>query len=290
VSRIAFLVFFFCMLISIASYANEIDYSNCTSIQEVIARETQEISVTHPADHDELAQLYVSRGESYLLDAQYDKAVEDFQNANFHIGYCRDVDAAKVVAFRTAFGEVVSYDNLGMAEQTQQALEQLKTIATHVVCNDCIEYHPYQVMVTPSANRLHFRDLVRPVVNKMHFRDIIVPCKHKKEGNQQSQQHQDNYDDILGPNQPPEPNWCEEVVVGVGRAMDAISCLAPNKAVRIALVGVIEALIQRGVKCCQAGGFWKACVAPITRKWREWKNNKEKNVLPNAQNLPFYIS
>ena len=52
----------------------------------------------------------------------------------------------------------------------------------------------------------------------------------------------------------------------------------------------IEALITRGVKCCQTGNFWKACVAPIARKWREWKNNKEKSILPNEQNLPLYIN
>lgn len=107
--RIPFLVAFFSILISTVSYANGVDYSNCRSIREAIARETQEISATHPADHDELAQL-------------------------------------------------------------------------------------------------------------------------------------------------------------------------------------IEALITRGMKCCQAGGFWKACVAPITRKWREWKNNKERSVLPNAQNLPLYVN
>lgn len=76
--RIVFLVAFFALLMSTVSYANEIDYGNCGSIQEAIARETQEICSTHPADYDELAQLYVSRGESYLLDAQYDKAAEDF--------------------------------------------------------------------------------------------------------------------------------------------------------------------------------------------------------------------
>ncbi len=79
--RIAFLVVFSCMLVSVVSYASEMDYGNCGSIQDVIAQETQEITGAHPADHDELAQLYASRGESYLLNAQYDKAVEDFQSA-----------------------------------------------------------------------------------------------------------------------------------------------------------------------------------------------------------------
>lgn len=62
----------------------------------MIEKETQEIL---SARQDELAHLYVARGESYLLDAQYDKAIKDFQIANSHIGYCRDVDSALGVAF-----------------------------------------------------------------------------------------------------------------------------------------------------------------------------------------------
>jgi hypothetical protein len=281
----------FCTVIGISCAASEIDYSNCGSIRDVIERETQEISSTDPSDHDELAELYVSRGESYLLDAQYDKAAEDFQNANFHIGNCRNASSAMVVAFRAAFGEVVCYDNLGMQEQTEQALEKLRTIADHVGCNDCIEHRPCHGTITPSANRLHFRNLVKPAVNKMHFRNMIISCQQKKDkdAGQQQQGNQDSYSDILGPDQPPDLRWCEEVVTGVGRAMDAIACLAPNFAVKVALIGVIEALISRGVKCCQAGGFWKACVAPITRKWKEWNKNKENSILPTKQNLPLYI-
>ncbi len=175
--------------------------------------------------------------------------------------------------------------NLGMTEQTQQALEQLETIAAHIGCNDCIEHRPCQGMVTPSVNRFHFRDFLRSAVSRMHFCGMMFPCKSS-----QQPQGGDSYKDILGPNQPPEPGWCEEVVTGVARAMDAIACLAPNYAVKVALIGVIEVLMTRGVKCCQAGGFWKACVAPITRKWREWKNNKERHVLPNAQNLPLFVN
>ena len=290
--RILFLVACFCLVIGISSYAGEIDYRDCESIQDVIERETREISSTNPFDRDELAQLYVSRGESYLLDAQYEKAIEDFQAANSLIGNSPNVESAMVIAFRVAFGEVIGYDNLGMHDRTQQALEQLQTIAIHVGCTDCIEHRPCEGKIATSANGLHFKDFVTPTVNKMHFRDMIFLCKKKKDksGDQQQQGNQDNYADILGPNEPPEPDWCEEVVTGVGRAMDAIACLAPNYGVKVALIAVIEALIVRGVKCCQAGGFWKACVAPITRKWREWKNNKDRYVNPNAQNLPLYIN
>ena len=140
--RIMFLIACLCITISFASYANEIDYSNCGSIQDVIARETQEIQNTNPSDHEELSQLFVSRGESYLLDVQYEKAVEDFQNANSHLGFSHDVEAGMVIAFRVALGEVVSYDNLGMTEHTQEAFQQLQAIVVHVGCNDCVEGRP----------------------------------------------------------------------------------------------------------------------------------------------------
>ena len=100
---------FLMMFTTSASYAGEIDYKDCQSIREVIQQETEEIAKTPPAHHDELAQLYVSRGESYLLDAQYEKAVQDFLSANSQIGYCRDMEAALFIAFRAAFGEVISY-------------------------------------------------------------------------------------------------------------------------------------------------------------------------------------
>lgn len=200
------------------------------------------------------------------MNAQYEKAIEDFQNARWCLQEDSNIDIAMITAFRSAFGEVVSYDNLGMQEEAQQSIQQLQTIANYVGCNNCIEQHPC-CETTSSAN-------------KSYFYDIFTIYKHK--------QNQDNYDDILGPNQPPEPEWCEEVVTGVGRAMDAIACLARNHAVKVVLIGIIEGLITRGIKCCQAGGFWKACVAPITRKWKEWKNNKEEYILPNPQNLSLY--
>jgi hypothetical protein len=283
-NQIVFLIALLTMLVRSAAYASEIDYSNCGSIQEVIERETQEIAVTNPANHDELAQLYVSRGESYLLNAQYELATQDFLSSNSQIGYCRDMKAAMFIAFRAAFGEAICYDNLGMAEETEQALNQLKIIAIHIDCSEPCSCPERDIR---SAITLHFQDLIKPVIDKTHFSQMVVPCKSKK-GSQPSQEG--SYDDILGPDQAPDSDWCEEVVVGVGRAMDAIACLAPNNGVKVALIGVIEALITRGVKCCQAGGFWKACVAPISRKWREWKNNKEKNVFPDPNSLPLYIN
>ena len=46
VNQIALLIACFCMAVAMASYSNEIDYSDCESIQDAIARETQEIADT----------------------------------------------------------------------------------------------------------------------------------------------------------------------------------------------------------------------------------------------------
>ena len=269
--RILFSVVCFCFVMSVSSSAKEINYSNCKSIQDVILIESQEITSTPVSEHEELAQLYASRGESYLLDSQYEKAIEDFQTAYSHLEHTHDGELGMVVSFRAAFGEVVCYDNLGMSEQTQQALYHLQTIASHIGCYDCIAPRPCKGLLTHSFD---------------HFKNMIFTCTYHTD---QTGNH-DNFDDILGPDQPPELNWCEEVVTGVGRSMEAIACLAPNFSIKVVLIGIIETLIQRGLKCCQAGGFWKACVAPISRKWKEWKNNKEYHFFPNEQNLPRYTN
>lgn len=39
--RVVFLFTYFCMVTGILTYANEIDYSSCSSIEDVIAKETQ---------------------------------------------------------------------------------------------------------------------------------------------------------------------------------------------------------------------------------------------------------
>jgi hypothetical protein len=94
----------------IVNHANGTDNKNYLSIQDIIAKETQEIAHTHFADHDQLSEFYVSRGESYLFVAQYEKAIEDFDRANFHIAYSQNTKDSKVTAFRVALGKVISCD------------------------------------------------------------------------------------------------------------------------------------------------------------------------------------
>ncbi len=236
----------FFMLLVAKCVANEIDYSDCSSLKEIIIKETQEINNTHFTDYVELAQLYVARGESYLLNTEFDKAVEDFQKAHFYLKMMQNFDSIEVLAFRIAFGEAVCYDNLNMQENVQIALQQLQVLVNHIGCEDCVEDRPCQEtnrsMLAKSSSMYFFKTCT----NLINARDIITFCK-QKEKKEKSNQTEDKYDDILGPNQA-DSGWCEEVIVGTGRAMDAIACLAPNHIVKITLIGVIEALITRGVK------------------------------------------
>ena len=249
-------------LVGLKCFSDEIDYADCKTIEDVITRETEEIRNIQTIDHDELAQLHASRGESYLLSAEYEKALKDFQAACSEIKMSNDVESSMFVGFRILLGAAVCYDNLGMKDDCQLAIANLQAIVKYMGCQNCLKQRPrFEISRT-------FGNGCQPFLRR---------CAN------------DNYSDIGGPDKEPELGWCEEVVIGVGRTMDAIAILAPNPAVKIALIGVIEALIQRGLKCCQTGGFWKACVAPITRTWREWNTNKKKGIFPNAQNLNLYV-
>src|SRR5689334_23136608 len=204
------LILLICIWVIMVTRVNAIDYIHCHSIEDAIVRETEEIACTHFANHDELSQLYVSRGESYLFDAQYEKAIDDFDAASYHIGYSQDFKDADAVAFRAAFGKVVSCDNLGLHDHAEQAIQQLQKLVDLVGCDDCVEHMSYERLSSQNTK-------------------VVIPCKHKKEKqeNHQQQSTPDNYNDINGPDVVP-PNWCEEVITGVGRSMDAIACLAPN--------------------------------------------------------------
>jgi hypothetical protein len=67
--------------------------------------------------------------------------------------------------------------------------------------------------------------------------------------------------------------WCEEVVVGVAKAMqEIVQKSVRGKGKRTALAGIIAILETRALRCCETGDFWKACVLPIVKKWQLWKD------------------
>ncbi len=80
-----------CLCFTSCLYSS-ITYQDCESVVDVISKETKAITAINPADHDELAKMHVSRGESYMLSEQSEKAIEDFEKALFHAEYSSDVE------------------------------------------------------------------------------------------------------------------------------------------------------------------------------------------------------
>ena len=68
------------------------------------------------------------------------------------------------------------------------------------------------------------------------------------------------------------PGWCEETVEGVAFSMETLANCAKILKARIVLLGTIQSLKIRCLKCCASGQFWKKCVAPIAEKWQKWNN------------------
>jgi hypothetical protein len=77
---------------------------------------------------------------SKMEEAQYEKAIDDFDTPSYHIGYSQNIKEAKVVAFRAAFGKVISCDKLGLHDHAEQAIQQLQKLAERASCDDCLEH------------------------------------------------------------------------------------------------------------------------------------------------------
>lgn len=99
----------------------------------------------------------------------------------------------------------------------------------------------------------------------MHYRDLIAVCANTE----------DDYSDILGPNEVP-PGWCEEMVKGTANEMRAIAERAKSYSSKRALLNIVKHKESQSYSCCRAGKFWKSCVAPLARQWKEWKDFEEK--------------
>ena len=202
ITRIKLIIALFCTGISIRSYAGTVNYSECRSLQDVIARETQEIINLDQDDYHELAELHVSRGESYLLAAQYEQAIDDFQKATSYLEDTSNLNPTIFTIFRAVFGKIICYDNLDMDEQVQENLEQLQEISSHINCDNYIENPLRKSLIKcPDFHNRNRWASGSTGFHRGHF--------------SHAQENQDSYADVLGPDKAPSLGWCEEVVVGV---------------------------------------------------------------------------
>jgi len=220
-------------------------YEDCKSIEEVISKETEIIISTPPADHDALATLYVSRGESYLLSAEYEKALRDFETALLHLYYSTDQDSRFAIAFRAMFGEVFSYDHLGMQEHAEYAIQQLWNITKRFTCDDCSHGQRCSEAVTLTISRING--------DSNYF---IIPI-------------------FVDPNERQSAEWCEQTVKNTGGALRGIAINIRISSIKAAALELIKALEKQAIKCCYAGGLWSACVKPLANKFEQW-NRKWK--------------
>lgn len=227
------------MGIGFAYSAHAIDYSTCRSINDVISKETEEIDYMHPADHEGLAQMYVSRGESYLINKDFGRALMDFQKAYSHLEYALDEETLLTIAFRATLGEIVSYDNLGMHENTVQAIRHLQNIVNHFDCDHDINISPCQGRVQLSANKRCADSLV--------LRTAAVDL-----------------------NQPQPKWWCEKTVRNTTAILRGIAANIPSSVIRFSALELIKAMEEKALNCCYAGGLWSACVKPLAAKFEQW--------------------
>ena len=202
-----------------------------------------------------------------MLAGSYAEALKDIQDAYAYGRKCEDRPTLVEVAINGSFCEVIIYDNLGMAQECNVALMNFQAAANLIGCNGCHDC----------------ADIYQHSSNTVHFRDLIKNCKHKSKKPSPSPApaaaaDTGDYSDILGPNVV-DPEWCEETVVGTANAMMAISGKIGNFAVRVCVIATIDGLKERALKCCRAGGFWKACVAPIARKWKKLNSDWENRII-----------
>lgn len=231
------LVIFFALLAS-PNLSADVDYSLFNSIEELIDYETKVIFSHASYDYIGKSRAHVSRGESYLISDQAEKALIDFLEA-YELSFSSSNEEERFeIVFRSLFGMIIAYSNLDMETTAIEASGRLNLLLDFLECNECEE--------KKSSSTPRFGDKVRVRFGV----------------------------NIEGPDYN-IPGWCEEVVTGTAGAMRAIAACAKTKKVRIALLAIIDALEVRCLKCCATGEFWKTCVTPIAEKWKQW-NDKWK--------------
>lgn len=219
-----------CTCLTIYGYSSNF-YETCHSTAELIYLETQAIASTPSTNLDELAKLYVSRGESYMLCFQNEKALDDFEKALFYVEYSTDEILKWGVVFRALLGKVVCYDNLDIQEKAEYSICQLKSVVDYFNC----EYENFELAI----------------YRKGYDDAAIFPV-------------------YVDPNQPQPSWWCEETVKNTADALFKIVSKIRNKNTRAAATKLIERLENKALSCCFAGGLWSRCVEPLRSKLEMW--------------------
>ena len=104
-----FLIFF-----SSSCYGYNVDISLFNSMEEVIGFETSYI--LNAFSPEDLSDAYASRGESFLLSGQLEKAIEDFRKAYDFGTAIDDREEWLSSIFRALFGQALTYGQLNRVD------------------------------------------------------------------------------------------------------------------------------------------------------------------------------
>jgi tetratricopeptide (TPR) repeat protein len=113
----------------------EQDYHLFNSIDEVIEYETGAIKRIVAETNEELAEYYISRGESYLISNQFEQALVDFQTAYELASDCNE-RVQPILVFRSLFGIAFASDESDSEEKLTEIASRLMQILDATTCND----------------------------------------------------------------------------------------------------------------------------------------------------------
>ena len=105
-------------LITIFSFAEDLNYSRFSSYEELIVYESEKILNLAFSDCEELANAYMDRAESYIINSNYLLALEDLQKGYHLAEFCRP-QARPLILTRPLFDLAFSYALMGNMEELQ---------------------------------------------------------------------------------------------------------------------------------------------------------------------------
>jgi hypothetical protein len=225
-----------CILISYHVFAQDTEIQHKSSIYEAINQESESISKT--SDHEKLADLHLSRGESYLILGMDQEALEDFQMGYQYAQYTHPKNQIELT-FRSMMGAFLVFvraENLSAAETLGT---DLLGILKSYDCDQC-----------PSTLR-NFSSTSK-VTSFIHLTSNRPDWP------------------ILGPDQIPMHDCLERVETTKDALIILITAIKKTE-VRFLAMSVINALADQATNCCYKGGVWKGCLQPLVNKLHYWK-------------------
>lgn len=233
------LFFILSFLMNSFVFSEEINYHSFSSFDELISYETNQIANFYSGDYENLSDAYINRGESHLLAGNYELAATDLKNG-YEIAELCDLEVKPVLLLRSLLGLAFSYGIMNEIEEFHLIEQEIRNLFDML---DCEKTEKRQ-----SSNHSGF-----------HLGYSAMASKVEKP--------------ILGPDRISITD-CVDTARGTARA-SRILILKAKLEVQTFLNILIDDLENRAVRCCIAGGIWKACLQPIVNKWQKW-NEKWK--------------